>query len=39
MILLMQTPRVVENAEGTRTMPSIVARNQNGDLLIDVTVS
>jgi molecular chaperone DnaK len=39
MDLLMQTPQVAENAEGTRTTPSIVARNLNDGLLIDVTVS
>ncbi|XP_062199684.1 heat shock 70 kDa protein, mitochondrial-like [Phragmites australis] len=34
-----KTPRVIENAEGARTTPSIVARNQNGDLLIGITAS
>jgi molecular chaperone DnaK len=30
---------VIENAEGARTTPSIVAKNQNGDLLIGITAS
>ncbi|XP_039821337.1 heat shock 70 kDa protein, mitochondrial-like [Panicum virgatum] len=34
-----KTPRVIENAEGARTTPSIVAKNQNGDLLIGITAS
>ncbi|XP_062193784.1 heat shock 70 kDa protein, mitochondrial-like [Phragmites australis] len=34
-----KAPRVIENAEGARTTPSIVAKNQNGDLLIGVTAS
>ena len=39
MNLLVQTPRVIENAEGARTTPSIVAKNQNDDLLIGITAS
>ena len=39
MNLLVQTPRVIENAEGARTTPSIVAKNQTGDLLIGITAS
>jgi molecular chaperone DnaK len=39
MNLLVQTPRVIENAEGARTTPSIVSKNQNGDLLIGITAS
>jgi molecular chaperone DnaK len=34
-----KTPRVIENAEGARTTPSIVAKNQNGDLLVGITAS
>ena len=30
---------MIENAEGARTTPSIVAKNQNGDLLIGITAS
>ncbi|CAL5073635.1 unnamed protein product [Urochloa decumbens] len=33
------TPRVIDNTEGARTTPSIVAKNQNGDLLIGITAS
>ncbi|EEC84800.1 hypothetical protein OsI_31865 [Oryza sativa Indica Group] len=34
-----KAPRVIENAEGARTTPSIVAKNQNGDLLVGITAS
>ncbi|KAG8049786.1 hypothetical protein GUJ93_ZPchr0009g426 [Zizania palustris] len=34
-----KAPRVIENAEGARTTPSIVSKNQNGDLLIGITAS
>ncbi|KAL7181245.1 hypothetical protein ACSBR1_040173 [Camellia fascicularis] len=30
-----KTPKVIENAEGSRTTPSVVAFNQNGELLVD----
>lgn len=39
MNLFVQAPRVIENAEGARTTPSIVAKNQNGDLLVGITAS
>ncbi|EOA18008.1 hypothetical protein CARUB_v10006443mg [Capsella rubella] len=29
-----KTPRVIENAEGTRTTPSVVAINQKGELIV-----
>jgi molecular chaperone DnaK len=32
-----KTPKVIENAEGTRTTPSIVSFNAEGDLLVGVT--
>ncbi|KAL5229821.1 hypothetical protein ABZP36_028597 [Zizania latifolia] len=32
-------PRVIENVEGARMIHSIVSKNQNGDLLIGITVS
>lgn len=34
-----KTPKVIENAEGARTTPSIVAKNKNGDLLVGITAS
>ena len=37
--LFVQTPKVIENAEGARTTPSIVAMNKNGDLLVGITAS
>jgi molecular chaperone DnaK len=37
--LFAQTPKVIENAEGARTTPSIVAKNKNGDLLVGITAS
>ena len=30
----MQNPKVIENAEGARTTPSVVAFNQKGELLV-----
>uniref|UniRef100_A0ACD5YGL6 Uncharacterized protein n=1 Tax=Avena sativa TaxID=4498 RepID=A0ACD5YGL6_AVESA len=34
-----KTPKVIENAEGARTTPSIVAKNKNGELLVGITAS
>ncbi|XP_044389351.1 heat shock 70 kDa protein, mitochondrial [Triticum aestivum] len=34
-----KTPRVIENAEGARTTPSIVATNNKGEILIGITAS
>jgi molecular chaperone DnaK len=34
-----KTPKVIENAEGARTTPSIVAKNKTGDLLVGITAS
>jgi molecular chaperone DnaK len=31
-----KTPRVIENAEGTRTTPSVVAFSKEGDLVVGV---
>jgi len=34
-----KSPKVIENAEGARTTPSIVARNLKGELLVGITAS